>query len=334
VPLFLACSLVLQKCADQLLAMIGAPGVNFAGVEQFINVGLKEFSIKITPQLQQRIRRVRELYLRSLRDHLLQRFPNVKLLSAFAAVFDPSRYPDSEAAIRQHAVSDIKIICQQFGFDKELSSQPAHEGRAAVAAGAEMAMDESPAETDPWDDPDFKLPDVDVLADESGDDFMADAHAKESKDTQRTVKALVNVDECIGELYGFRNWLMATNGDYLKHQLEMSRQQSNAASLIAAQRKNAANKSRLVANRVAGKDKPAAAFDPANGSRDHPVVVDGKEPAAEADEKKAKPGVAVPGAGDEKSAKAIRNLSMSALILLFLNDPSCNRSYPNITRSV
>jgi hypothetical protein len=328
---------MLQKVTDALLAMIDKPGVHFANVEQFINVGLKEFEIKITAQVQQRFRRVRQLYIRSLRDHLLQRFPNIKLLGAFASLFDPSLYPKTDVELRSHGLRELKIICQQFGVDKTAAAgETVDSSRVEVDAAAEASADDAGA-ADPWDNPDFKLPDV---PDEPEDVEMemedAGARAgKDSKEHHRLVKSLVNQDDCVGELHGFRNWLLSTNSEHLKAQIRAGHNTADAQSLAAAQKQDAANRAQAAANR-AGKSQskpPDGGSGSGSGSKTNPVVVessdvkdgDRKSPAAPNPDRDAKSAAA-------QSDHKLRNMTMTELLLAFLNDASARRSHPHIAK--
>jgi hypothetical protein len=223
-------------------------------------------------------------------------------LSALACVFDPSKYPQIDTAIRLHGVAEMHTICKQFGVDKQANTS------SPALADAVDAEDEEPDGVDPWDDPDFKLPDVD-------DDAVMEAEpaARDGKDSKAThaVKALVNEDECLGELYSFRNWVLNTNSAHLKAQQQHALKQSDSDSLLAAQRQDKLNNANSVKKRAAGK------------MHDNPREVEAKDEAVDS-----KAAAAVP------AKPTLRNLTMNEIILLFINDPSSERSFPNIFRFV
>lgn len=324
---------------DTLLAMVETPGEHFADVERWITEDLAEFEIKITAQVQQRFKRVRQLYLRSLRDHLLRRFPNIKLLSAFAALFDVSQYPSTETELEVHGVENIRTIARQFGMARPVEEVLVDEGNSGAV------LDESVE--DPWDEPNFVIPDVqaddnNMDSDEKDRDRDRDGDVKMGKDEKdqkvKEIPAVVDIKKCLAELPALRNWVLAQNKRYLESQQAAAQKRSNSESLSKAQKTLDAHQQEVLAKRQSRKSKPTAKPKPpaeakadaksdskSGESKAHPVIVDGESKSAEA--KHSQPAAA-------SSAARFVNLTMMQLVLRLLNDASMAVSIPNIIRSV
>lgn len=336
--------------------MIDNPGPHFANVEPLINTDLKEFKVKIYPQVVQRFKRVRELYLRALRDHLLRRFPNIKLLDAFSELFDPSRLPSDDTSIQNHGVAAVKILCHQFGQAKPVVSGLCDEKEKDT----DEVEDESLA-GDPWDNPDFALPDVDAeikdtdmdteRKDKKHNGSDKDEKRSAAKDTNEAVAfPLVNERSCLGELHSFRNFVLGETSKHIERQKLLAKQTADSESLTAAKaaRKQASKETASKRKQAAkkGKDTQKTTQTQQKGKEsetkedtDTKIVihVDAEDDVNVRTSTTVRSSVA--SAVDAAKAKAqpphrINNLSMPRLIALLLNDPTMATVCPNIVRYV